>query len=67
MGVACAAEGEGLGTESVAGDHGGGRERPNGDDQESAAPPGMVMPAVTTPALMPTSASRGISHHMALK
>ena len=57
MGVACAAEGEGLGTGSVAGDHGEGRERPNGDDQESAAPSGMVQPTVTTPQGMPASAS----------
>ena len=62
MGVACAAEGEGLGTGRVAGDHGEGREKLDGDDQEGAAPPGLDMPLVTMPATMPTSALRCVTH-----
>ena len=33
-------------------------ERQNGIDHKVAAPPSMVMPAVTTPLAMPTSASK---------
>ena len=41
--------------------------RANGDDHESAAPPGMVGSVVTTLVAMPTSALRSLSRHMALR
>ena len=43
-------EGRGLGREGIPGEHGRGREKLNGDDQEGAASTGLDMPSVTMPA-----------------